>query len=394
VIRKKSDTFLLIVLSLLSISPLFLFFKSLQSILMILLGVLLLVNFKKISLRYIDYSLIICFLIVCYNNIYYLKDFPTIGESFLLFIVPVLTINKNYIYFIEKYKNKFLLFYTISVAILCFYIIGFYIIDIPNHNFNWYFARFNLEKKINIHGTYSSIWIGIALLITVFQTPIIIKRFNNLQVTITTLLYLSALIITNSRMVAYSLIVIIFLVFIIKNYKSKTKSFKLLWLIIIILIFVGFFSQRYSNDIKYLKHNSITQTTRYKIFISSINSILESPFIGYENSKIQEIINDNYIKLGDKKMAVENLNSHNQYLNFFLKGGFFLFIFFAYTLVVKLITSVNKNNFLYFSVTLLFCFTFLSENVLVRQYGIFIYFFIETLFYNSLLEKKLIVDIK
>jgi O-antigen ligase len=358
------------------------------------MGILLLVNFKKISLRYIDYFLIICFLIICYNNIYYLKDFQTIGESFLLFIVPVLTINKNYIYFIEKYKNKFLLFYTISVAILCFYIIGFYIIDIPNHNFNWYFARFNLEKKINIHGTYSSIWIGIALLITVFQTPIIIKRFNNLQVTITTLLYLSALIITNSRMVAYSLIVIVFLVFIIKNYKSKTKSFKLLWLIIIILIFVGFFSQRYSNDIKYLKHNPITQTTRYKIFISSINSILGSPFIGYENSKIQDIINDNYLKLGDKKMAVENLNSHNQYLNFFLKGGFFLFILFVYTLVVKLITSINKNNFLYFSITLLFCFTFLSENVLVRQYGIFIYFFIETLFYNSLLEKKLIVDIK
>ena len=50
--------------------------------------------------------------------------------------------------------------------------------------------------------------------------------------------------------------------------------------------------------------------------------------------------------------------------------------------------ALKAKNFIYFLITLLFVFSFLTENILVRQYGIYIYMFCDVLFLGSVLPNK------
>jgi phosphatidylserine synthase len=67
------------------------------------------------------------------------------------------------------------------------------------------------------------------------------------------------------------------------------------------------------------------------------------------------------------RLSKKNINSHNQYLDYFF-GGVLLFVAFVTLLFTKLrLAYQKKQNYLYFSVTLLFCFAFLTENILVHN---------------------------
>ena len=61
---------------------------------------------------------------------------------------------------------------------------------------------------------------------------------------------------------------------------------------------------------------------------------------------------------------------------------------FVATLIIKLRNAYQTKNYLFFSITLLFAFSFLTENVLVRQYGIYIYLFCDIIFLGSVLPNK------
>jgi hypothetical protein len=54
-------------------------------------------------------------------------------------------------------------------------------------------------------------------------------------------------------------------------------------------------------------------------------------------------------------------------LDYFLKSGVLLFVAFVTLLFTKLRLAYQKTKLLVFSVTLLFCFAFLTENILVHD---------------------------
>ncbi|WPR72265.1 O-antigen ligase family protein [Flavobacterium sp. NG2] len=267
------------------------------------------------------------------------------------------------------------------------YIILFYIKDIPNHHFDWYLVRFNLEQQIKIHGTYISLWISIAFL---FITDYIIhlKKIKlKYGLIILQLTSLMSLIIVNSRMILFSTILLSFLQ-IYFYFHKKIKTYKLIIPLLLTTILISLFSNRYKDDILFLYKNSIKDSSRYTICYCSIETIKKSHYLGLNNETIQEKLNDCYDKYGFKELSKENINSHNQYLDFFLKGGLVLFISFLSILLIKLYKSFKTKNFLYFLITLLFTFSFLTENILVRQYGIYIYLFCDILFLGSILGNK------
>ena len=87
-------------------------------------------------------------------------------------------------------------------------------------------------------------------------------------------------------------------------------------------------------------------------------------------------------------LSKKDTNSHNQYLDYFLKGGVILFVSFITMLLYKLKYSLKTKSYLYFSISLFFCFAFLTENVLSRQYGMFAYFFIDLIFLAFVFNKS------
>lgn len=370
-------------------------FEAIQAIIMSAASffVLLQYNSKKKLLSKKTFPFILSFLLLLVYNLIYLnsRSLQSISNSLLIFIIPIFSLFLYDSPFFKNHKDKILLSYSFCIFLLSIYIIGFYINDIPKHQFNWYFARFNLENHIHIHGTYISLWIGVALL---FQFDFVVKNQNlssksKIGFMFVAFLLLASMVIINARMILFSTLFLIALNCYFFFFRRDGFNKKIILLPLIILFSgVIFLSQRYKDDLQFLNKNKIENSSRYTICYCSVKVIKNSNFFGTDNSSIQSKLNECYDEYGFQDLSKEKLNSHNQYLDYFMKGGFLLFIAFIMTFFVKLKYAFKIKNYLYFSISLLFAFSFLTENVLVRQYGIYIFLFCDILFLGSVLTDE------
>lgn len=395
-IETKTIPYLIVLLYLFALSTIIYSFEAIQSAVIITTSILMLLQIRSGNSFFKSEmtSFLVSFFIICVIGLWYYgpKTITMLANAMLLFVIPLFSV---YLYqsnrFLEN-KAKIILTYCYSIGLLCMYIVGYYIKDIPNHKFNWYFARFNIENHLHFHGTYLSLWIGVAIL---FLIDFLIKKkelktyFACSLVFLMTFL-LAGLIIINARMILYSTLFLSVLYYYFYYYKTKTlgnkkKSF---FYLIALVCFILFLSQRYVEDIAFLYKNTLSNTSRYTICYCSLQTIYDSILLGMNPNSIQNNLNACYENYGFLELSRANINSHNQYLDFFLKGGILLFISFIFTLVVKLRHSWKQENYLYFSITLLFTFAFVTENILVRQYGIFIYVFCDIILLGGILSDE------
>lgn len=391
----KTNYILIVLLYLFALSTVLYSFEAIQSVVMLLSSVFMILQFRSGKPFFTTKTapFLLSFIIICSIGLWYFsaKSVQLIANNLLLFVVPLFSI---YLYqskrFLENKKN-ILLTYCFAVGLLCVYIVGYYIKDIPNHQFNWYFARFNIENHLHFHGTYLSLWMGVAVL---FVMDFLVKRdesktYLNYSVAVLMVLLIAGLIIINSRMILYSVLFLSVLNYYFYYYKTNLGSKKKTFLYLIALVcLILFLSQRYIADIEFLYKNAVSNSSRYTICYCSLQTIFDSFFLGMDPSIIQNKLNTCYDNYGFYELSKENINSHNQYLDYFLKGGILLFISFIFTLIVKLRHSLKQKNYLYFSITVLFSFAFITENILVRQYGMFIYVFCDVLLLGAILSDE------
>lgn len=379
---------------LLTFSALIYFVEAFQSILMIVTA-LLLISFAKIkdfriSKKNVPFLLSFVVLAFYYTLFFSSKSLKFIGEGLLLFVIPLLSF---YLYqtdsFVKNLKN-IQFSYSISLSLLCLYFLSFYIYDIPNHHFDWYLARYNLEFYNKIHGTYICLWIAIAILFLVDLSSDfkIFPTYKKVLFFVMFILLFSGLVIYNSRNIIVGLIVITFIRFLLLKKQNKKVSKKLMLLIALTVICVVLLSRRYLDDIRFLFENSFKNSTRYAAWSCSSKLIYESNFMGMDFNIIQEKLNECYEPFHNPELIKFKINSHNQYLDYLLKGGILMFLAFISTLFIKIKYSLKTHNYLYLSLTVLFIISFLTENILVRQYGIFSYFLCDVLFLGSVFGNK------
>ena len=173
----KTNYILIVLLYLFAFSTVLYSFEAIQSVVMILSGVFMILQFRSGKPFFTTKTapFLLSFIIICSIGLWYFsaKSVQLIANNLLIFVVPLFSI---YLYqskrFLENKKN-ILLTYCFAVSLLCVYIVGYYIKDIPNHQFNWYFARFNIENHLHFHGTYLSLWMGVAVL---FVMDFLVKR--------------------------------------------------------------------------------------------------------------------------------------------------------------------------------------------------------------------------
>lgn len=382
---------------LMALCPLVFQKNAIQSIIMIAACLVLLaaVPFKDLKLNKKALPFIMCFFILTFYFLFYFssKSFKFIGESFLLFIFPLLSI---YAYRFTSFKKNLpnvMLTYCGAIGILCIYFLALYIRDIPHHQFSWFHARYFLELYTEIHGTYICLWIAVAIifLVNYILTGGPHSRLSKIIFILLFLLYAGGLIIFNSRNIMLGLFIIA-IINLIRFKKRIPNSIKFGF----VAVFVGllFLSQRYIDDIKFMFSHSITNSTRYIISSCTFNAIHESDFMGMDYSLIQQKLNECYATSDNPEFKASELNTHNQYLDYFLKGGILMFIAFIASFFIKIKYSLKQKNYLYFSITLLFMISLLTENVLIRQYGIYIYSFCDVLLLGAIVSNQAYADSK
>lgn len=393
-IKVNLSKILIPLLYLLAISPFIYYLQAIQSLLMILTGVILLcfVQFNDFKITLKNAPFIASFVILTFYYLFYfsISSFKLIGESFLLFLAPLLSYYLYQIDLFTKNRKKIQFAYCISISILCLYFIGFYINDIPNHHFDWYLARYNLEFYCNIHGTYICLWIAIAILFLVDYAADYKKPSNKLKIcfAIMFISLLSGLIIYNSRNIILGLFTVVLIHFLILKRQKIVIQTKVKLGILLIILLVVLLSRRYLDAIHFLIYDSFTSSARYASWTCSLKLINESHFLGMDYNLIQQKLDECYVPFNSFELKKFRINSHNQYLDFLLKGGLLLFSTFIWTLFIKIRETLKQKQYLYFSITILFAISFLTENVLGRQYGIYIYFLCEVLFLGVLFRNK------
>ncbi|REG98927.1 O-antigen ligase family protein [Flavobacterium aquicola] len=392
--KVTAKTLLIPTFYLLVISPFIYYLEAIQSILMILTGLQLLslTKFSDLKITAKNVPFIGSFFILTFYYLFYFgsSSLKLIGESFLLFLAPLWS---YYLYQIDsfiRHRKRIQLAYSISVSLLCMYFIGFYIIDIPNHHFDWYLARYNLEFYCKIHGTYICLWIGIALLFLVDYISDIKDHSKGLKLCFLLLFVnlLLGLIIYNSRNIILGLLVIVIIRFTILKKQKIVLPIKLKVITGLIIAAVVLLSQRYLDAFHFIANDSFANSTRYASWTCSMELINESHFLGMDYSLIQQRLDQCYQSFDNFELKKFRINSHNQYLDFLLKGGFLLLVTFLWTLFLKIKEALKQQQYLYLSITILFLISFITENILVRQYGIYIYFVCDVLLLGAVFRNK------
>ncbi len=151
--------------------------------------------------------------------------------------------------------------------------------------------------------------------------------------------------------------VILMLIYVLFNYKNLSNRF--------------FFKSNVETIIDYEPRLVIWPCTIEIVKLEQFNCFLGGKNDFWIEENLINCYNDKIIKKSKRDWFIESkFNSHSQYLDFFLKGGLIAFILFLLFSIFLLI--FNSNNFYTFAIAVSIIFFFLVENVLYRQFGVYV----------------------
>lgn len=330
----------------------------------------------------------ILFLSIFYTGSFY---FPVdkIETSLSLFIIPLsfYLIGSNSIR--NSHNRLFIESFILSTTILSIASICYYYFN--NLFKNDYFKVNSFRKLIleipivNDHPIYISLYLAITIL---FSVSIFSKINRNKKYILILINFINVfhLFLLSSKGIIIAVLISVALLLMLKLRNRWTK------LILISCIF-GFFvlSLVYFPNIKRrfkelaikttyteLKINNST-SIRLNVYKCAIEKIKKNPILGYGWGKGDIMLRECY-KEKSEYLYKEKLNSHNQYLDFYLNGGIIAILVLIFFLNQELIISIKEKKYLFTSIIVLFVIQMLSENILNRQSGVIVFIFIISLF--------------
>lgn len=119
---------------------------------------------------------------------------------------------------------------------------------------------------------------------------------------------------------------------------------------------------------------------RYGIYLCDYKILKENWMFGIGLQNVQKELNECYKSYTYRNFDDYNTltyNSHNQYVDFFIKYG----IFGIFALIIYLFWGIRNKDILYKLFLLIFSISLLTENVLDRQVGIIFYSYFNSLFF-------------
>ncbi len=180
-------------------------------------------------------------------------------------------------------------------------------------------------------------------------------------------------------LIILALIILIITLFLLYKRQLKPKGVFFLS----ILIIVGGLMISKDPFIKYRLTVSINSSieNRLNLWEASFNAIEFAPFLGVGTGDVQSTLNQYYKDNNLEEPLRENYNSHNEYLQTFVRNGILglivLLVYWCYILMF----SLYRKNFYLFTVTFIFMIFGMTESLFNTQKGIMFFTFFSTFIY-------------
>lgn len=251
----------------------------------------------------------------------------------------------------------------------------------------YYWIRTDLEEISGLHPTYFSLILALALFSVFYE----IKK-KTLRGKWLVLALLAAVVLVLGLLVASSKMILMcaFIGSIVifgqgLSFKAILVRFGLLASALALLVlFVRPLRERVSTLFVAAAEAGVEENNpdslRKGIYKSGFEAIGENIWFGTGIGDYQRALNSKYEKYGYEIPLKRSFNTHNQYLQIWLSVGIFPFILFVLSLLAQFLVAWVSRSSLHLAFVVMMSLSFLTENVLARQDGIFVYAFFSSMF--------------
>ncbi len=244
----------------------------------------------------------------------------------------------------------------------------------------------------DLHPTYISLWL---LYCVLYLLDLVIKRYEEIKITFIFLIvfiqitFLATTILLSARisMIAFTIALITYIFFSIKNKTFKYGSITVIIIMIIISISnISYLKSRLIDEFKATEfsppigdtHNSVN--IRVGVYLCSIEVLKSNWLFGVGHGNVQSKLNKCYAQFNTDIYKTTTYNTHNQYLHIFISSGIIGIILFLFLLFEQLKLAFYHHDFLFLAFIILLFVSFLSENILIRIHGVLFYVLFSTLY--------------
>lgn len=299
---------------------------------------------------------------------------------------------------LHRYRDKLLMVFSLGCVLAIGYLYLHAIITITYYHYGWgalfsyAFINHNFSLPLDIHATYLSLQVGIALVYLFSRLVKETMPWRRLSYGCCCVMLAAGIIQLSSRSVFAALLLIIGLGMPYFMLAGTRRARFLLWCAAaLLLIIAGIYGterlrSRYVTELKADLSGSPggelfdPRLARWNV---GVRIAAGSPLIGYGAGSEQKLLREGYFEKKFYRSYLANLNAHNQYLGFFIRFGILGLLVFLLTLAFGYKMALEKKDLLLFAFLLLTTLVCLSENILDRDKGIFFYSAFFTLFVFS-----------
>lgn len=289
---------------------------------------------------------------------------------------------------VKKYRANFLqafafvctativYLYADAISTIRYYHLPFKLI------FSAAFTNHNFSDPIDMHATFFSfqVVIGFVYLLTLLfkPMPLVTKVFYG----ICSLILLSGLVQLSSKSILGVLFVIINLAlpYCLLTGKNRVRfmiaSVAISALAFIVVLNISSFRERYLNSLKYdlsAAKPSESIDPRLARWHVVANLIRQKPMLGHGSGSEDPLLHDEFFAAKMYRSFLAGLNSHNQYLSFWIKSGIWGLIVYLLALGYGFKAAISQKDLVFISFMLVIGIVSLSENVLDADKGVMFY---------------------
>jgi O-antigen ligase len=266
------------------------------------------------------------------------------------------------------------------------------------------FTSHNFSEPIDIHATFFSLQIAVAL---VYMLSLLIKESltaNKLLYGICCFILAAGIIQLSSKSIFGALFLIInigFPYFLLQG--VQRKRFLMIAAPLSVLIVVGIFNSqalrdRFLTELRLdLSQSKVGETTdpRLARWEIAVDLIKKSPLMGYGAGSETGLLQEKYFANKFYRSYLNRLNAHDEYLSFLIKSGLWGLAVYLVTLGYGFMKAINNKDIVFFSFMMLLSIVSLSENILDADKGVLYYsFFFSVYVFVSDHKEKLQIPIK
>jgi len=324
----------------------------------------------------------------------------TVTKQLAVFLIP-LAFNLNSLDLL-KYRSRLLKGFTIgcTLTVVWLYIDAFRTMryeKIPlKALFSQAFVNHNFSQPIDMHATYLSMLLAIALIFLVKRIMLGTQKKNHIVLSICSLVLAAGLIQLSSKSVLIALLLIFNIAFPWylpgkkMRYRFLLVSVAMSSLLLLVILNIDVFRERYLVDFKkdLFKNTGILKDNwRRDRWIASVDLIKKAPIIGQGSGSEIPLLKEIYFERKMYNAYLKSLNAHNQYLSFIINSGIIGLIIYLGTLSWGFWKAIKRKDLLLLSFMLLVTIVSFSEDLLDVNKGIFFYAFFFSFFVLSKRKK-------